>query len=222
MEQRHRLVGLVPMNMTPLLLLLLSLGCAPPLALQEGDLLFQTSSSGQSAAIAEAQAHPATHVGIAMQEDGRWWVLEAVGPVRRTSLSTFRNRGTKGAMVVMRDPRLSPSQRTELVAAARVDLGKPYDIHFTDSDDRIYCSELVARAYQRIGLEVGRRQQVSELAMAGPKMNGLLLQRWRSHPLCTAATDVDQCRSMIQVQTLITPASMMTDDRLVHIDGALP
>ena len=51
-----------------------------------------------------------------------------------------------------------------MVLAARAFLGKKYDAQFEWSDDRIYCSELVAKAYQRgAGRGAGRMQRIGDL-----------------------------------------------------------
>jgi cell wall-associated NlpC family hydrolase len=199
---------------------------APPVdeaALQTGDLVFQTSESAQSGAIREAQrGHPATHVGIVVRDGARVQILEAVGPVQLTPLAAFRRRGGGGAVAVYRDPRLDDATRAAVVAAARQDLGRPYDPFFTDDDARIYCSELVWRAWRAVGLEIGRVQSGRELALEGPKVKRLLGERWRAHPGCRDKASIEACADVVAAQAIVTPASLMLDPRLVHVAGALP
>lgn len=149
-------------------------------------------------------------------------VLEAVGPVKFTPLAAFARRGGGGAVAVYRDPRLDEATRAAVVAAAVKELGKPYDPFFTDDDARIYCSELVWRAWRTAGLDVGRVQTGRALALEGPKVKRLLGERWRAHPGCGAAQTIDDCAEVVADQDIVTPASLMLDERLVHVAGALP
>jgi hypothetical protein len=189
-------------------------------AVHTGDLVFQASESAQAPAIKEAQrGHPATHTGIVVRDERGVFVLEAVGPVRLTPWAHFAARGA--GVVVMRDPRLDDAKREALVAAARRDLGKPYDATFANDDARIYCSELVWRAYQAIGVDVGTVQRTGELALDGPLMRALFARRWRAHPRCVGVTSAQACRARVAGEPIMTPASLMQDDRLMHVTGTL-
>jgi hypothetical protein len=193
-----------------------------PATLRTGDLIFQTSESAQSGAIREAQrGHPATHVGIVVVDGGGVQVLEAVGPVKRTPLKDFVRRGGGHMVAVYRDPRLDDAGRAAVVAAALNDLGKPYDRFFTDDDGRIYCSELVWRAWRAVGLEVGAVTTGRELALEGPKVKRLLGDRWRAHPRCGAGSSRAACAAVVAGQDIVTPASLMLDPRLQHVSGSL-
>jgi Permuted papain-like amidase enzyme, YaeF/YiiX, C92 family len=187
--------------------------------LNDGDLLFQHHLAPQSTAIAEAQSDNATHVGIAVKKDDAWFVLEAVGPVKWTPLASFVDHGKNDAVVVMHDPRLTDDQRAQLIAAAQKDLGKPYDLFFTNDDSSIYCSELVARAYATIGVDIGKHQQGKELQMHGPAVEKLLDARWRKHPLCRREKSRAACASIVDEQDIVTPASLLHDPRLVRVFG---
>jgi len=190
-------------------------------ALRTGDLAFQSSESAQAPAIREAQrGHPATHTGIVVRDEGgAVSVLEAVGPVTLTPWARFAARGS--AVVVMRDPRLSDEQREALVRAAKRDLGKPYDGTFAADDARIYCSELIWRAYTALGVELGTVQRTSELALTGPKMTKLFSERWRKHPRCAGVSSSKECLARVGHEPIVTPASLLQDDRLMHVTGRL-
>jgi hypothetical protein len=190
-------------------------------ALQTGDLVFQSSKSGQAPAIKEAQrGHPATHVGIVVRgDDGAVSVLEAVGPVTKTPWRRFFARG--GDVAVYRDPRLSPQQRLQLVDVAMHDLGKGYDVAFSADDDRIYCSELVWRAYRGLGLPIGTVEATGDLALDGPNVRRLFSTRWRAHPRCAELKTQAACRDAIAEEPIVTPASLMDDDRLTRVAGTL-
>ena len=70
----------------------------PAPSLRDGDLVFQTSRSGQGAAVALATGSRLTHMGVVLVEGGVPWVLEAVEPVRRTRLAEWRRRGADGRL----------------------------------------------------------------------------------------------------------------------------
>src|SRR5437773_3573503 len=62
------------------LLVACSAGGAP--AVQDGDIIFQTSRSSQSLAIQRATHSPYSHMGIILYRSGRPFVFEAIATVR--------------------------------------------------------------------------------------------------------------------------------------------
>ncbi len=88
-------------------------------------------------------------MGMILVRNGKPMVLEAVQPVKYTALKTWLNRGKGRHYVIKRLKKpmsVSASSRLNVVAAKYV--GKPYDLAFEWSSDRIYCSELVWKVYQ--------------------------------------------------------------------------
>ncbi|HEX2616206.1 MAG TPA: YiiX/YebB-like N1pC/P60 family cysteine hydrolase [Flavobacteriales bacterium] len=138
----------------PLLLILL---CAQVMvgqqlpALREGDLLFQDLDCGGLCDAIEAVTEGAngkdySHVGIVAKVDGRKVVVEAIGDsVHTTEIDVFTARGAKITVGRMHDRRLAERAAAE---ALRL-IGVPYDEAFLPGTDRLYCSELVALAYER-------------------------------------------------------------------------
>jgi len=144
-------------------LVLLGLSCVRKVEarVRDGDIIFQTSQSEQSQAIQIATHSPFSHMGLVLFKDGRPFVLEAVSPsVRFTPLREWIARGEKARFVVkrLRDASVlaDPNGPSSLMKAASEFSGKPYDPYFEWSDDRIYCSELVWKAYERgLGVHLG-------------------------------------------------------------------
>jgi uncharacterized protein YycO len=135
----------------------------PPL--QTGDLVFQTTRGRLAAVIHAATLSKFTHVGFVVMRKGKARVLEANGPVRMTRLDRFIRRGV-GRRVVIKRVRggLSRTQKRRLVRAGRRHLGVRYDPGFRWSDRRMYCSELVWKAYRRgIGLTLAKPQTMADL-----------------------------------------------------------
>jgi hypothetical protein len=68
----------------------------------EGDIVFQTSLSAQSKAIQMATHSRYSHCGILFKDKSGWFVLEAVQPVKKTSLDTWIAKGEGGAYEIRR------------------------------------------------------------------------------------------------------------------------
>ncbi|KAG0926998.1 hypothetical protein G6F31_018202 [Rhizopus arrhizus] len=151
---------------------LLSLAAVAAPDVQTGDLVFQQSRSAQSLAIQQATHSPYSHMGMIVTRQGRPYVLEAAARVSYTPLDQWAAQGERGHYVVkrLRDAStLTPAVREQLAAAGAAYVGKPYDLVFAWSDDRIYCSELVWKIYQRtLGLEIGALAPLKGFDLSSP------------------------------------------------------
>lgn len=177
--------------------------------MQDGDLVFQRSSSDQASAIAEATGSRFTHVGIAFHRRGELMVLEAVGPVRFTPFRLFVGRGAGGEVAVrrLRDAatRLDARARARLRREGERLIGRPYDLRFEPSDERIYCSELVWKVYERaLSVRLGEPQPWTELDLDGPFARRLVRER---------LGDADARPQGL----VITPARMLASEHLVEV-----
>jgi len=151
--------------------------------LQDGDLIFQTSRSGQSAAVQRATHSPYSHVGIVFLRDGKPYVLEAVATVRYTPLDTWIARGDGGHYVVKRLARpLTAIEDNRLKQAAGSYEGRSYDLYFEWSNERIYCSELVWKIYRdAVDLKLGKLQKLREFDLADPIVKTRMRERYGAH-----------------------------------------
>lgn len=149
-------------------------------ALQDGDLVFHTSRSAQSEAIQRATHSPYSHVGVIFHRDGKPFVLEAIATVRYTPLAQWIARGVGGRYVVRRvHGGLTAEQATKLRVAAGKYAGKPYDLYFEWTDERIYCSELVWKMYRdALGIELGERQRLREFDLSDPLVKAKMRERY--------------------------------------------
>jgi len=166
-----------------LLSLLLVLCAAPALAakpLRDGDIIFQTSHSGQSIAIQRATHSPYSHVGVILYRDGKPFVFEAIATVRYTPLANWIARGEGGRYVVRRLKRpLQPAEVRKLHDAAKTYEGKLYDLYFEWTDQRIYCSELVWKMYRdATGLELGTLQKLRDLDLTDSAVKAKMRERY--------------------------------------------
>jgi len=130
-------------------------------------VVLQTSASAQSTAIQIATHSPYSHSGLVEVAPDGVFVIEALGKVSRTPIAAWIRRGDGRRYTALRRRDLTPEAGAAVVSAARAFLGKRYDARFEWSDDRIYCSELVAKAYQRgARLSAGRMQRIADLDIA--------------------------------------------------------
>jgi uncharacterized protein YycO len=133
--------------------------------IRSGDLIFHTSLSGQSQAIQLATKSKYSHCGIIFGEKGRFYVFEAIQPVKTTPLDQWIARGKDKHYVIKRlknaEQVLTPAVLQKMKQEGDKFKGKNYDLTFEWSDDRIYCSELIWKIYQRAtGLEIGKTEKL--------------------------------------------------------------
>jgi hypothetical protein len=165
-------------------LLGLSCGLKVEARVRDGDIIFQTSQSEQSRAIQLATHSPYSHMGLVLFKDGRPFVLEAVSPsVRFTPLREWIARGEGARFVVkrLRDASVlaDPNGPSSLMKAASEFAGKPYDPYFEWSDDRIYCSELVWKAFERgLGVHLGLLLPLVSFDLTSPVVKAKLAERY--------------------------------------------
>jgi len=118
--------------------------------ISNGDLVFQDLECGvRCQLIRDVTKSPYSHVGIVIESDGGRVVWEAYHPVGPTPLAEFVSRGRDRKVGIYRlGPTLQPGTE-RILAAVRAMKGLPYDGNYQWDDERIYCSELVAKAVQR-------------------------------------------------------------------------
>jgi len=162
-----------------MLWLLSLLSAAPPLDVQDGDVIFQTTNSSQSQAIQYATQSPFSHVGIVHIRDGKPVVFEARGPVGAIPLQSWINKGIKGQYQLMRPKKaLKPAQIKTMRKAAERYRGKSYDWLFEWSDQKMYCSELVWKLYKEAGIELAEPRPMDSYRFDSPVVQEKLDERW--------------------------------------------
>jgi len=135
-------------------------------AVQEGDILFQSLRHDPLVDTIEGATHsPYSHCGIVHQTPaGPWVVIEAIGPVKETPLAQWVSQARDGRCSIYRLREGYRDRIPSIIAAARTFLGRPYDIRYELDDEKIYCSELIFKAFKRVtGEDLGRLQTLGEL-----------------------------------------------------------
>jgi hypothetical protein len=176
--------------------------------LRDGDIIFHTSRSAQSLAIQKATHSRYSHMGIIFFRDGSPYVYEAIQTVQYTPFKKWTAWGEGGHYVVKRlrdaDRILTLKAVAALRQAAGTFQGKPYDLTFEWSDDRIYCSELVWKIYNRgLGIRVGRLQKLREFDLSDPAVQAKMQERYGN------AVPLDE--------TVISPGEMFSFGRLTTV-----
>jgi Permuted papain-like amidase enzyme, YaeF/YiiX, C92 family len=173
--------------------------------IQEGDLIFHTSTSNQSLAIQIASESKYSHVAVIFQDGPKYYVLEAVQPVKMTPLETFINRGKNKHYVIKRlktsEAVLTPEGILKMKDIGKKHLNKDYDLRFEWSDDKIYCSELVWKIYdQAFGIQIGELQRIKDFDLSDPIVKKKAKDRYGNNiPL---------------EELIITPDRMFQSDKL--------
>lgn len=177
--------------------------------LKSGDLIFQTSLSSQSKAIQLATKSRYSHCGIVYKEGGKYFVFEAVQPVKKTPLNKWIARGQNGHYVVKRlknaDQVLTPEALSKMKQIGDRFRGKNYDLTFEWSDDRIYCSELIWKIYQRAtGIEIGQLQQLRDFDLSAKTVRQKMKERYGDN--------------IPMNETVISPAAIFDSPLLITVD----
>jgi uncharacterized protein YycO len=152
--------------------------------IKSGDLIFQTSLSSQSKAIQLATKSKYSHCGLIYKEGNKFYVFEAIQPVKRTSLDKWVARGKDGKYVIKRlkngNRILTPATLIKMKQVGEQFTGKNYDLTFEWSDDKIYCSELIWKIYQRAtGIEIGKIEKLSDFDLTNEVVKQKMKERYK-------------------------------------------
>ena len=154
--------------------------------IQNGDIIFQTSQSKQSKAIQIATKSKYSHCGIIYKKNGEYMVFEAVQPVQLTPLENWISRGENEHYVIKRlknaDKILTIDALKKMKTIGQKFLGKRYDFTFGWTDEKIYCSELVWKIYDRaLGIQIGKLEKLGDLDLSNPIVKNVLKNRYGAH-----------------------------------------
>ena len=151
--------------------------------IREGDIIFQTSLSRQSQAIQLATKSKYSHCGLIYKDRNEYYVFEAVQPIKQTPLNKWIARGQDGKYVIKRlknaDLVLTPATLAKMKQVGNKFTGKNYDLTFEWSDNKLYCSELIWKIYQRAtGLEIGKLEKLSDFDLTNDAVKHIMKERF--------------------------------------------
>lgn len=147
-------------------------------------------------------------MGIVTLRNGVPYVFEAVNPVKYTPLADWIARGENRTYAVKRlkdsAAILTPSAIQKLKSEEKRFEGRSYDLTFEWSDDRIYCSELVWKVYDRaLGMKIGKLQHLKEFDLGDPIVKRKLSERYGD--------------AIPMNETVISPSSIYESENLVTV-----
>ena len=122
-------------------------------------------------------------MGIIYINDGKYYVYEAIQPVKLTPLDEWIKRGENEHFVIKRLKNsksiLTKEKMQKLKKAGEKYNGKNYDIYFEWSDDKIYCSELVWKMYKEAtGLEIGKLEKLKDFDLTDKIVKSKITERY--------------------------------------------
>lgn len=151
---------------------------------RDGDVLLVRGNTDRSRIVLSASVgHPLySHCGLIVTKEGQPFVVHAAPPeqhgrvggyVEMIRLDDFLRSPTVEAAAIFRYPSLAVASRAAAIARGYAESHVPFDGAFDlRSEDRLYCSELVYKAYLRSGgidLVDGRFDQ-PPLSLLGDRM----------------------------------------------------
>jgi|WetSurMetagenome_2_1015567.scaffolds.fasta_scaffold18241_6 hypothetical protein len=132
---------------------------------KEGDIIFQSLAGTELADVIEgATKSRYSHSGIVIKKNNLWYVREAFSPVKDTPLLLWIARGNESQFAVFRLKALYQKYISAMIKESEKFLGFPYDVLYELDDEKIYCSELVYKAFKNAsGEKLGRLRKLKEL-----------------------------------------------------------
>ncbi|MFN3918552.1 MAG: YiiX family permuted papain-like enzyme [Flavobacteriales bacterium] len=152
--------------------------------LKAGDIVFQSTNSRQCDAIKLATLSNFSHCGIIETVNDEVYVIEAVQPVRIVRFDDWIKQNDSSYFEVKRlkdSLGINDNQFREITAWAKSQIGKNYDLKFLWSDDQIYCSELVFKAYSKGGnIALCIPKPLKSYSLNHPQVQQILKERYGS------------------------------------------
>jgi hypothetical protein len=164
-----------------------------------GDIVFQSlPPMDLVVAIEGITQSKYSHCGIVDKTDGKWCVIESIGNVHVTPLSTWMRRGINSGIDVYR-MNINDEAIEKSIEEAKTFIGLPYDIKYEMDDQKIYCSELVYKSFKLgAGLEMGKFDLLGELNWKPYKVT---IEKYEHGPV-----PIDR--------KMITPIGLTRDDKM--------
>ena len=182
--------------------------CAKKIPVKDGDIIFHTSRSSQSEAVQRATHSKYSHMGVIIIKDGSPFVFEAINKVSYTPLKKWIARGLDQKYIVKRvkdDSKIFTQESLKKFRDIALPFeGKPYDLTFEWSDDKIYCSELVWKIYnQALDIQLGALQKLKDFDLTNAAVLTKLKERYGQNiPLN---------------ETVISPQSIFESENLITV-----
>ena len=118
-------------------------------------------------------------MGIIFFCDGKPFVYEAIQPVKRNPLDEWIKRGVGEHYVIKRLKQTDSIEFSKVKSEVQKLMGRDYDWLFEWSDGKVYCSELVWKAYERgAGIKIGPLKKLSDFDLTSPVVRKTMKERY--------------------------------------------
>ena len=108
-------------------------------------------------------------------------VLEAVEPVGVTTLEKFVARSTPGTFTARRlKTPITPAAYQKARDWGKAQIGLKYDLQFRWDDQRMYCSELVWKVFEKAGVRLCEPSHFRDYHLDKPSTKKLIEERYGS------------------------------------------
>ncbi len=150
---------------------------------REGDVVFLVSPTPHTDPVLLATKSRIGHVGMILRHNGEMMFFEAVSPVKYTPLEAWKKKQEGKQFTVKRLARaesvLTARDLARLDSLASTFEGKPYDSWYGWSDEKLYCSELIWKLYDRIlGIDLCPLRKLKEYDLTPPEVQKKLKERF--------------------------------------------
>ena len=115
--------------------------------------------------------------------NNKYFVFEAVQPVKYTPLNEWISRGENGKFVIKRLKNakevITSVALSKMKKVCEQFNSKNYDLTFEWSDDKIYCSELIWKIYKRAtNVEIGKLSKLSDFDLSNVAVKKKMKERY--------------------------------------------
>jgi len=173
---------LIGITLATVMMLSVGFAAAGEQEYQTGDIIFQTTRGSLATVVATATQSKLTHVGMIIMKKNKPYVIESRNRgVKIRPLNKFTQAGFgKNFSVLRLKQGLSREQKLKLAKEARRHLGKKYDSKFRWDDKRLYCSELVYKAYlNALGIELNTTEKLGDFYSSwNPIVNAFVKRKY--------------------------------------------
>lgn len=138
------------------------------LSFRDGDVIFQKIPGELGERISAITASPVTHCGIVIVDNDEVKIIEAADTVKVTPIKDWIAAGIEKKFALARKENLTEDQCDSIIKEALGMSGRKYDFKYEWDDDKVYCSELVYKSYEKgAGVKLCSFRKLGELEYRG-------------------------------------------------------
>jgi uncharacterized protein YycO len=138
------------------------------ISFRDGDVVFQKIPGETGDRIAAITASPVTHCGIVIVENDEVKIIDAADVVKSSPVKEWISNGVEKKFALARNESIPADKADNIIKEAEKMKGKPYDFQYEWDEEKVYCSELVYKSYERgAGIKLCGFKKLGELEYRG-------------------------------------------------------